>query len=110
MPRKPAGAVGLTRYDKSLATGDFVGECLRQGIREVVEFCWERLKVDVGPACRKAGIAVKKIVVRSEIAGAPLLNLQRAGMDAFAKAIQRPGFKPGNPQRLYNPVNLVNPV
>ena len=100
-PRKPAGAVGFTWYDKALATGDFVGECLRQGIEEVVEFCWERLNVDVGPACRKAGLAVKKIVVRSEIAFAPLLNLQRAGMEAFAKAIQAPTFKPGNPRRLY---------
>lgn len=100
-PRKPAGAVGLTRFDRCLAIGGFVGECLRQGIREVVEFCWEKQNVDVGPACRKAGISVEKIVVRSDVTFSPLLNLQRAGMNAFAKAMRDPAFETGNPRRLY---------
>ena len=84
-----AGAVGFTHFDRTLAIAPFVSDCLRAGIREVVAFTWIHGICDVVPACLKAGIAARRVMVplQKHLATNRQEALARAGMETVAKKI-----------------------
>lgn len=84
-----AGAVGFTHFDLTLAIAPFVSDCLRAGISEVVAFTWIHGVCDVVPACIKAGIAARRVMVPlpKHLSTNRQETLARAGMEAVAKKI-----------------------
>ena len=86
-----SGAVGFTRYDMGLAASDFVADCQRLGIREVVSFSWKHTSCDVVPACRRAGIKARKVMVPvpDNIPTTRLEVVRRLGMETVSKMLRK---------------------
>lgn len=89
----PRGAVGFTRLDYGLAAEPFADACLLAGAEEVVEFWWDGRMCDVSSACRRRGIAVRKVKVAIPSDASPwrLAAYRRAGMEAFASHLAAGG-------------------
>lgn len=84
-PKRPAGAVGFTHLAYNHAARDFAAECVRLGVREVVEVLWGDNMCDVSAACAEVGVKVSRRRVRVDVANGRLDAVRRAGMEFFAK-------------------------
>lgn len=84
-PKRPAGAVGFTHLAYNHAARDFAAECVRFGVREVVEVLWGDNMCDVSAACAEVGVKVSRRRVRVDVAKGRLDAVRRAGMEFFAK-------------------------
>ena len=87
-PKRPAGAVGFTHLAYNHATRDFASECVRLGVREVLEVTWGGNLCDVSAACAEAGVKVSKRMVRVDVSKGRLDAVRRAGMEFFAKILE----------------------
>ena len=92
-PRCPAGAVGFTHLDYNLAAWDFATECVRLGVREVVEAYWTNKMCDVADECRKAGVKVTRMKIPVDFSEGHLVAVKRAGLDSFARLASRGRLK-----------------
>lgn len=84
-PKRPAGAVGFTHLAYNHAARDFATECVRLGVREVVEVLWGGNMCDVSKACAEVGVKVSRRQVRVDVTKGRLDAVRRAGMEFFAK-------------------------
>ena len=87
MDKAPQGSIGFTKLDYNLAVDDFANECVRLGVKEVVEVNWYPTMCDLSPL-KAHGIRVRRIKIKVDFANSPLAVLRRAGMEAFAKLVK----------------------
>lgn len=80
----PSGSVGFTKLDYNLAVEDFADECVRLGVKEVVEVNWYPTMCDLS-LLKKRGIRVRRMKIEVDFFNSNLAALRRAGMAAFAK-------------------------
>ena len=87
MDKAPHGSIGFTKLDYNLAVDDFANECVRLGVKEVVEVNWYPTMCDLSPL-KAHGIRVRRMKIKVDFANSPLAVLRRAGMEAFAKLVK----------------------
>lgn len=87
MDAAPRGAIGFTKLDYNLAVDEFADECVRLGVKEVVEVNWYPTMCDLSPL-KKHGIHVRRLKIKVDFANSPLAVLRRAGMEAFSQLVQ----------------------
>lgn len=87
MDKAPHGSIGFTKLDYNLAVDDFANECLRLGVKDVVEVNWYPTMCDLSPL-KAHGIRVRRLKIKVDFANSPLAVLRRAGMEAFAQLVQ----------------------
>lgn len=80
----PRGSIGFTKLDYNLAVGDFADECVRLGVKEVVEVNWYPTMCDLAPL-KTRGIKVRRMKIEVDFFASNLAALRRAGMEVFAK-------------------------
>ena len=87
VPEMPKGAVGFTHLNLNMAVETFVEECSKLGVEKVVQINWDRHLCDVSSACRSAGLDVKTVNIPIDKSAGRLLNVKRAGFEAFSQLI-----------------------
>ena len=92
--KAPVSAVGFTRLDYDAGVPDFAAACRAAGVREVVQFSWDRQLCNAVPGLRKAGIKARDIMLRPDLSVGQLAGVERAGLDAFAALIASGKVKP----------------
>jgi len=83
----PPSAVGGTWLDFDLAMPDFAVACKAEGVKEVVMFYFWPTRGDAAVVLRKAGVRVRKVLVKVELSKISLIDVKRAGMETFARLI-----------------------
>jgi len=84
-----SSAAGHTRFDMNLAMEDFAAACRANGVKEVVQLQFWPSADGTTAALRKAGVRVRKVMVKVDESDGALLGLKRAGMEAMAKLIAK---------------------
>ena len=85
--KMPTSAVGGTWLDFDLALPDFAAACKAEGVKEVVMFYFWPTRGDAAVVLRKAGVRVRKVLVKVELSKISLIDVKRAGMETFARLI-----------------------
>ena len=85
--KMPPSAVGSTWLDFDLAMPDFAAACKAEGVKEVVLFYFWPTRGDAAVVLRKAGVRVRKVLVKVELSKISLIGVKRAGMETFARLI-----------------------
>ena len=92
LPKKPDGAVGFTRLDYPGAVDEFAAECLKCGVKKVVQVYWSDFMCDIAIPFRKTGIRVERRKIRVDISGGRLESVRRAGMNCFPDVLAKCGM------------------
>jgi len=91
LPKKPDGAVGFTRLDYPGAVDEFAAECLKCGVKKVVQVYWSDFMCDIAIPFRKTGIRVERRKIRVDVSGGRLESVRRAGMNCFPEVLAKCG-------------------
>ena len=81
----PKGSVGLTRLDFNMAVPEFIAECVRLGVKKVVEVYWSDLMTHTASAFKRVGIKVERINVKGDVSRGRLEAVRRGGFETFAR-------------------------
>ena len=85
--KSPKGAVGLTRIDYNMAVPDFAAECVRLGVKKVVEVYFSALMSQTAGAFEGTGIMVDRVHAPGDLSNGVLEGVRRAGFDFFSRLV-----------------------
>ena len=83
----PRSAVGCTWLDFDRAMPDFAAACKAEGVKEVVMFYFWSTRGDAAVVLRRAGVRVRKVLVKVDLSKVRLIDVKRAGVDTFTRLI-----------------------
>ena len=85
--KPPKGAVGLTRIDYNMAVPGFVAECVRLGVKNIVEIYFSDRMSHTASAFDGTDIVVERMHAPGDLSHGVLEGVRRAGFDVFSRLV-----------------------